>query len=198
MPEYDPNLTIRQARDEYFKSSGFSSDGGYRDKWVKLKAGRFTLAFPNTTSRVRAVKLHDLHHVLTGYATTWTGEAEIGAWEIASGCGRHYPAWFLNFGALAIGLLIAPRRVFEAFLRGRHSENLYAGELEDPLLDCTVRELRAQLMIPDGPHPWSNPGSVRDRLAFALWSSVSVIVSALPGLTAIALAAILLWSKGCR
>jgi NADPH:quinone reductase-like Zn-dependent oxidoreductase len=36
------------------------------------------------------VKLHDIHHVLTGYDTTWRGKAEIGAWEIASGCGRHY------------------------------------------------------------------------------------------------------------
>jgi ubiquinone biosynthesis protein Coq4 len=83
---------------------------------VRLKAGPFVFPFPNTKARVHAVKLHDLHHVLTDYETTWTGEAEIAAWEIASGCGPYYAAWLLNFGALAIGLLIAPRKTCRAFL----------------------------------------------------------------------------------
>lgn len=146
---YDPALTVREARAEYFAVSGFAPDGGYGDKWVRLKVGRFALFFPNTQARVRSVKLHDIHHILTEYRTTWIGEAEIAAWELASGCGRHYPAWILNSGALAIGLFLAPRRVCAAFVRGRHSRNLYAGQFEESLLDLTVGELREQLMIPD-------------------------------------------------
>jgi hypothetical protein len=180
MPAYEPSLTIRQARDKYFTLSGFASDGGYGDKWVRLKIGRVPLGFPNTPSRVRAVKLHDIHHVLTEYATTWLGEAEIGAWEIASGCGRHYPAWLLNFGALAIGLLLAPRRVFQAFVRGRYSRNLYQNQFQEYLLDLTVGELRAELAIPDR----APPASAKDRLAFAGWSSASVAISLLPYVTA--------------
>ncbi len=176
MPLHDAAFSLRQARAEYFAASGFPLDGGYGDRWVRLKAGPFTLRFPNTAARVRAVRLHDLHHVLTGYGTTWTGEAEIGAWEIASGCGRHYPAWFLNFGALAIGLALAPLRVFRAFVRGRHSRNLYAGEFREELLDLTVGALRETLSIPgDG-----TPASPRDLLAFAAWSVVSIVLSALP------------------
>jgi hypothetical protein len=91
MPRYADSLTIRDARDQYFMQSGFD-EGSYSDKWVKLQAGPFPLYFPNTAARVRAVRFHDLHHVATEYETTWTGEAEIGAWEIASGCADHYAA----------------------------------------------------------------------------------------------------------
>jgi hypothetical protein len=145
---------------------------------VRLKAGPFGFAFPNTAARVRSVKLHDLHHVLTGYETTWSGEAEIAAWEIASGCKGHYAAWILNFGAFAIGLYIAPRRLYRAFLRGRRSRNLYDREFAPALLDSTVEEMQKQLEL-DGPQPRA---SLRDRGAFACWSIVSVLVSISPWL----------------
>lgn len=103
MAAYSSELTLRDARQQYFVLNGFG-DGGYQATWVKLKAGPIPIYFPNTKARVRAVKFHDVHHVLTEYQTTWSGEAEIGAWEIASGCGRHYPAWLLNLNAFAIGL----------------------------------------------------------------------------------------------
>jgi len=143
---YDANATLRTARAEYFARSGFPADGGYGDAWVKVKlAGRFVPAFPNLPSRVRAVKLHDLHHIVTGYDTSWTGEAEIAAWELASGCRSYVAAWLLNLGGLAIGLLIAPRRTMRAFARGRSTRNLYRVEFNEALLERTVGELRAEL-----------------------------------------------------
>lgn len=148
MPADEGALSVRESRALYFARAGFAPDGGYGDRWVKLKAGGLVVfAFPNTKSRVRSVRLHDIHHVLTGYDTTWVGEAEIGAWELASGCGRHVPAWVLNLGAVAIGMLIAPRRTFRAFLRGRRSGNLYGGEFHESLLDRTVGDLRAELRM---------------------------------------------------
>jgi ubiquinone biosynthesis protein Coq4 len=143
--------TVRDARTEYFARAGFAPDGGYGDRWVRLKAGgRTVFVFPNTAARVRSVKLHDLHHIVTGYDTSWVGEAEIGAWELASGCGRHYPAWVLNLGAVAIGALLWPRRVAAAFRRGRRSDNLYAGEFREELLDLDVEELRRRLRLTTG------------------------------------------------
>jgi hypothetical protein len=137
-------MTVREARALYFAQNGLS-EAGYSDRWVKLRAGPLPLAFPNTRARVRAVKLHDLHHVATGYDTTWRGEAEIGAWELAAGCGHHLPAWVLNLGAVVVGLLIAPGRTLRAWRRGRRSRTLYAGEFDPSLLDMTVPELRARL-----------------------------------------------------
>lgn len=145
---YPPTLPLREARALYFRDAGFAEDGGYGDKWVKLRLGRrFWVAFPNTKARVRSVKLHDLHHVLTGYDTSWIGEAEIGAWELASNCRDHWAAWVLNSGAFVIGLLIAPRRTCRAFVRGWRSRNLYATEFDEALLERTVGEMRAELKI---------------------------------------------------
>ncbi|PYS76753.1 MAG: hypothetical protein DMF66_12990 [Acidobacteria bacterium] len=64
-----------------------AEDGGYSDAWVKLKLWRMPIWFPNTEGRRRAVRFHDVHHVLTEYPTTWRGEFEIAAWEIATGIG---------------------------------------------------------------------------------------------------------------
>ncbi len=109
-------LTVRDARARYFVANGFD-ERGYADHWVRLQAGPIPLFIPNTRSRVRAVRVHDVHHVVTGYATTFGGEAEIGAWEIASGCADHGAAWVLNLLALPIGLVRVPRATFRAFPR---------------------------------------------------------------------------------
>jgi ubiquinone biosynthesis protein Coq4 len=83
--------------------------------------------------------------VLTGYTTSWRGEAEIAAWELASGCRDHWAAWFLNGSAALIGRFIAPRAVWRAFRRGRASRNLYAREWDDRILERSVGELRREL-----------------------------------------------------
>jgi hypothetical protein len=144
---YDPALTLREARAQYFLRAGFD-ERSYRERWVRLAVfGRPLLAFPNTAGRVRAVKLHDLHHVLTGYDTSWAGEGEIAAWELASGCRDHWAAWYLNASAALIGLFVAPRRVLAAFARGRREQNLYAVELSDALLEERLGALRPRLGI---------------------------------------------------
>ena len=148
MPCYSDDSKVRNARAQYFLQAGFATDGGYGDRWVRLKVRGLTVfAFPNTAARVRSVKLHDIHHIVTEYDTSWAGEAEIGAWELASGCGRHYPAWVLNLGAVTIGLLFWPRRVIAAFKRGRRSDNLYRSEFSEELLELTVGRLRRRLQL---------------------------------------------------
>src|SRR5262245_2492071 len=145
MASYAPALRVREARARYFAENGFG-DGGYDDRFVVLKAAGVPVAiFPNTKQRVRSVRIHDVHHVLTEYDTSWTGEAEIAAWELASGCRDHIAAWLLNAGAALIGLAIAPRTTWRAWQRGRRTANLYAGEWSEALLDRTVGELRREL-----------------------------------------------------
>ena len=169
MPLYDDALTMREARRLYFDANGFG-EGGYDAKWVKLMAGPVPIFFPNTPQRVRSVRLHDLHHVVTDYATDWTGEAEIGAWEIASDCRDHYAAWVLNLLALAIGLVIAPAAMWRAFARGRHSANLYENDFRESLLEERVGELRGRL----GLATRARGAGPADILSFAGWSLAAV------------------------
>jgi hypothetical protein len=189
---YGDDLTLRDARQQYFERSGFG-DGGYASRWVKLQVGPLPLYFPNTKARVRAVKLHDLHHVLTEYDTTWSGEAEIGAWEVASGCGGHYAAWLLNLNAFALGLVIAPGAVYRAFMRGRCTGNLYAGQFDESLLARSVGTTRRELRL-DGP---VGLPSVVDRTAFTVWAVTAVLCLVAPSVYAAAVLVLgVLWLRG--
>jgi hypothetical protein len=165
-------MTLREARAVYFRDNGFAADGGYTARWVKFQMGPLRFRIPNTPSRVRAVRFHDLHHVATDYATSWTGEAEIGAWEIASGCADHVAAWILNLYAMAIGLWIAPGAVWRAFVRGRRTRNLYRDEWSEALLDTRVGSLRSRLGLDAARSVrGATPGDV---LAFTGWSIAAV------------------------
>lgn len=171
---YDPASTMRDARTLYFQVNGFGESGGYDDPWVDFKLGPIPMPFPNTPGRVRAVRYHDLHHVLTGYDTDIVGEFEISAWEIAAGCKGFVAAWQLNLGGMFGGLLVAPRRTLRAFLRGRHSRTLYGDDLE-ALLRSQVGELRTRMGV-DTPTP--SP-AVGDALLFGVSLMAGLVVGVL-------------------
>jgi hypothetical protein len=160
-------MNVRDARAEYFARNGFT-EASYRDRFTQIPLGPISLPMWNPPSRQRAVAFHDLHHVATGYATTWRGEAEIGAWEIAASCGELAAAWLYDAAAMAFGVAVCPRRTFRAFVRGRRARSLYTGNRAvDELLDLDVDELRAMLEL--------------DRLsARATWRDYAAFAIALP------------------
>jgi hypothetical protein len=155
-------LTMGEARARYYDVNGFGADGGDSLEWVPIKMFGLTFYIPNTEGRRRAVRIHDLHHVLTGYQTDLRGESEIAAWELATGC-RQWPAAFvLNLGAMGMGAAIAPLRIARAWARGRRTRNLYGHRNGvDPVLARPVGEVRAELGL-EAPPP---PVRVRDALA---------------------------------
>jgi hypothetical protein len=173
MADYDPASSLREARGRYFEANGFGTSGGYEMKWVPLAFGPLRFAIPNTPGRVRAVRYHDLHHVVTGYDTSWVGEAEIGAWEVASGCRDMIAAWVLNLYAMQIGLWIAPSAVWRAFVRGRHTGNLYGEPFTDSLLEESVAGMRRRLRL-DVPSP---AASASDGTSFAGWSALALALA---------------------
>jgi hypothetical protein len=169
---FAPQLTLGEARARLFALGGLGRDGGYGDAWVKLRLWRIPIWFPNTEGRRRAVRFHDLHHVLTGYPTDWRGEFEIAAWEISTGIGRRYRvAWLLNLLGFACGLFVFPRCVYRAFMRGRRSANLYSTEWDDSLLARRVGEMRRRLRL-DAESARPTP---RDKGAFVTWSALSLL-----------------------
>ena len=180
MVTYADDSTVRDARAQYFAANGFS-DAGYADDWVKIKLGPIPFTFPNTATRKRAIPLHDLHHIATGYPTTLRGEAEIAAWEIAGGCTDHWAAWVLNTSGFAYGLVLAPRRVYRAFMRGRHGRTLYHSGWDDQLLELRVGELRRRLATDAAPR-----ATWRDRAAFVGW--VAMVAAPAIGVAALTLA----------
>jgi len=171
--------TLGAARATYYQVNGFGDDGGDSLEWVPLKIWKFTLKIPNTDGRRKAVKIHDLHHVVTGYRTDLRGESEIAAWELASGCRRMPAAFVLNAGALAIGILIAPIRVARAWARGRQTQNLYTEDTVEHLLPRDVDEVKTKLGLA-GEAPRVR---VRDALAvtFAALPPLAVLAALVAG-----------------
>ena len=146
-------MSLREARSLFFAHSNLGPDGGYSNRWVRVETKPLPFYFPNWPARIAAARLHDLHHIAADYKTDWPGEAEIAAWEIASGCGRYYAAWLLNLGGWGAGLVVAPRRTFRAFMRGRSARtNLYHRGFSETQLDkMTVGELRNELGLCERP-----------------------------------------------
>ena len=142
MMNYPDDMIIKDALTKYFRDN-FQRDIGYGERWVKVKMGPITISFLNTDARRRAVKYHDIHHILTEYPTTMLGEAQIGAWELTSGgCRWHWPAWILDILAVFFGLFISPKVVLKAFMDGCNCKNLYEYDYNEELLRKTVGELR--------------------------------------------------------
>jgi hypothetical protein len=173
MTLYQPEMTLREARVRYFARNNFGEDGGYGDKWVKIEIGPIPIFFPNIPSRASAVRYHDLHHILTEYETTLEGEAEIAAWEVGTGELPNFAGWFLDLGGFAYGLLLCPRRLWRAFLRGRRSRSLYPTAFTDELLSGRVGEVREALKLDQD----SSSAKLSERLAFLTWGIVSGVVS---------------------
>jgi len=193
MTIFADSLTLRQARTAFFAENlaVFGPEGGYDNKWIRVELGPIPIYYPNILGRDRAVRLHDLHHILTGYQTDIIGEAEIGAWEVSSGCGDFWHAWFLNMGAFAMGMLIAPRRMFRAFVRGRRSTNLYHQyeRLDESLLDENVGGMRERLRLADQ----HQPVAAGDYVAFWWWAALSGAVAATPWLIGAGVLALLIY-----
>lgn len=147
MQPYPDVLVMQEARDHFLRVNGFQTED-YSAAMFTVRFCGLPLKLPNTEARKRAVPLHDLHHILTGYETSWIGEAEIGAWEIRAGC-NSLTVYGLNGSAVVLGLFLSPRRVWRAFLAAKGQRTLYRDPVPyDLLLEITAGELRKRLGIP--------------------------------------------------
>lgn len=158
--------TLAEGRRRFFADSGFAPDGGYDDPWAHAEFGPLPYTVPNLRMRAEALRVHDLHHPLTGYPADWRGEAQISAWELGSGGASGYPyAWFIALFGLLTGLLAAPQATWRAFLSGRSTRNLY-GE-RDPMrwLAHPVDEVRRELRLVE-----NRPPRRHDAIVFLGWS----------------------------
>ena len=141
--------TVAVAVERYMQDNGFSREE-YTAKSVPVKVGPLTIRLPNGPARQRAIAQHDVHHVLTGYHTDLTGEAEIGAFELRGGCTSFF-LWMINLAAVVAGLFIAPRRVFRAFRRAKGAKTLYALNLgAGEVAPLELEALRARASVPRG------------------------------------------------
>ncbi len=153
LPAFDNDRTVDQNLDLYLRENGFTRET-YDAKWVDVSAFGLSMKIPNPVSRKRAVRLHDLHHIVTGFGTDLTGEGEISAWEVGA---RGLPEVSLYvdsliIGVLGVGMVLAPSRMKRAYDYGRASTGSLFAEFDryETLLAMRLGDLRAELKVPLG------------------------------------------------
>lgn len=186
-PMHSDVLTLEEAHRRAFARGPRTDE---YERWLlRIWLEGIPVWIPNPPAHGHALRAHDLHHVLTGYGLDWVGEAELGAWELAGGCGAHVAAFPFDLAALGMGLVIAPRRTWSAFVRGRRTKNLFANRLDRAVLARPIGEVRGELLLDRD----AAEASAADRALFALWSAASLaFYASMPislGLAALALLA---------
>ena len=134
----------------FYRKHGFGETIGRRPLTVPVYTGCMLVPLPNIETRRRFLKYHDLHHLITGYSVGRIGEGEVSAWELGTGSMFVSPTLgVMNLIALSTGLVLEPKRMWRAYLRGCRSRNLYpaamrtdvdAGRWQD------VQALRAEVL----------------------------------------------------
>jgi hypothetical protein len=149
-------VTSQDALCSFFEARGIKSRDESFEEWFRHDWARINLFGRRVPVKPiygfkRVLILHDLHHLLTGYDTTWTGELEVAAWELGSGgCGSHFLFWYNRIFYTLLVVWLAPRRAWRAFQRGRTQRNLYRLDHRD-VLGREIDELRAWSASPTRP-----------------------------------------------
>ena len=170
--------TPRELLPEFYRQYDLGEDGGAQIPYVRIKfTNKISLYIPNIEARRRAVFKHDIHHIVTGYTSTFKGETEIAAWEIGSGCLNYWIAFVLNLSGMMTGIFFNAPRVYKAFVKGRRTKNLYDNSIKDEqVMDMTIQQIRHHL----GLDLYKETGGhAADLLIFILLFGIGLIYSVL-------------------
>lgn len=172
----EASMTLREARAVFYRREGFSSDGGASGhRWSPFACRDLKVYLPNFQWRRRALPVHDLHHVITGYRFSPCGEFEMAAWEFAAGRYPNVLSTLFCLPLVSMGAAVIPKRTFAAFVRGRRSKTLYDERNLDTLLDKAVRDAQRKC-LPAG----AVSADYRDWGAFVVLVTASALVISSP------------------
>jgi hypothetical protein len=133
-------MTIQQELENYWHQNGLPQNGGADDLFNEAKIGKFSFKYPNLDGK--ALILHDLNHLITGYETNWEGECQVSAWELASGGRIGYPrTWIYPISLVFLGIIICPLKTLKAFKNGRNCLNTFVLSLKYDIFNLSKKEL---------------------------------------------------------
>ena len=166
--DYNDNKTPAELIPIFYEDHHLGSDGGQGSAVVKMDIVKGVYFFiPNFDARRKAVPWHDIHHLVTGYsAGTFIGECEISAWEIASGCRKYWAAFLIDTSGVYLGFFISPRKILQAYARGRRTTNFYHDMLSlEEVMKMPVNELKKILLLDQ--YPKETKPVLKDLISFA-------------------------------
>jgi len=144
-------MQASNALDHYLVEQGLCPDleaarRFHAARFFRLRVGGRWLPFWPMWGMRRSAVIHDVHHMLTGYDTSYPNELHLAAWELASGgCGHHVLMW-LDRLFVTLFTPLDPLRTWRAFRAGLRCRNLY-GWTPERVLASDVETLRAALRV---------------------------------------------------
>lgn len=132
-----------------YNEHDFGEEGGVDKAVAYAKMGPIHIPIPNTAARKEVIWLHDLHHLLNGYDTTWPGEGQVSAWELAAGgfSSKLY-IWLPVLLAMSVGILFYPVLTFRAFVRGTYCRSIMgSGISKNGIILLSVRQLKEKISL---------------------------------------------------
>ena len=143
--------SVEQGLHAYLEENGFTLEA-YDAPRTPVSFLGVSFSVPNPPRHRWAIRLHDLHHVATGYGTDPAGEGQISAWE----CRRGLHSLGLYVGLIVIsgfllGLIVAPVRTLRAWRASGHGVSLFHNKDHSyaELLCRSIGELRRLLGLPE-------------------------------------------------
>lgn len=172
-------MTIQEGLREFYSINHFDEDGGANKTFGWIKVGPISYPIPNPDARKKALYLHDIHHLITGYSTKWIGETAISAWELATGgWGKNFFVWMIIMGAFMIGIIVYPASTFKAFIRGRHCRSVVGLKMsKKDLLQMNINDLKQRVGLIEDP---KYKATATDVSQFILWILATLLAYLLP------------------
>ena len=165
---------IETLLEAFYRANDLPKDGGLSSNWFFLKMGPLKIPVPNTKGRKAILYLHDIHHLINAYDTSWKGEAAVSAWEVATGLGRHWTGWALSLSIFFVGVWLFPKVTFRAFLRGRRTQGLIAlNQSREAVLAQSITQLRQATQIK--PMDVHEP-TAADYGAYLAWAALATVL----------------------
>jgi hypothetical protein len=137
--------------ERFYAVNGYGPHGGANRRVAYLHLSRLRVPFPNGRLRRAFLHVHDVNHLVTGFDTSWRGEARLAAWEVRTrSWGARVPLWLLVAAAVGWGLLLTPRGLLAGWRMGGRTRGVLSLELtRDELLAMPLRDLRSRLGFAD-------------------------------------------------
>jgi len=110
---------------QFRRENGLRVSGGESRIWLAT-LGSLIIPLPNFKWRREAIDQHDIHHMMTGYPVTASGELCLAAWEVGVRCYANFWARGLCHFLMGLGLVSQPRKTLNAFRAGRNLLPIYA------------------------------------------------------------------------
>jgi len=137
--------TVREALAEFRNRNNLDPHSSRASKW-RLKFGPITIRLPNFRWRQKAILKHDLHHLITGYPCSITGECQMATWEFAAGRYPHPASTAFCLPLVILGWCLAPGAIWAAFQSGRRGRSLYGAGSDEMLLEQEFKTLKTDTL----------------------------------------------------